>query len=92
MIFDRLALKVLLVHKGYDTDFTREDVEKSGGVAIIPTKRNTLVQMPVDPAIYALRNMVERCLNKLKNARLATRYDKTADDYFGFIHTVSTRL
>lgn len=33
------------------------------------------------------------CLNKLKNARrLATRYDKTADSYLGFIHIVSIRL
>jgi len=46
-----------------------------------------------DAAIYALRNMVERCSNKLKNARrLATRYDKTAKTYFGFIHIVSIRL
>lgn len=59
----------------------------------IPTKRNRLVQLPVDAAIYALRNMVERCFNKLKNARrLATRYDKTADSYLGFIHIVSIRL
>ena len=37
--------------------------------------------------------MVERCFNKLKNARrLATRYDKTADSYLGFIHLVSIRL
>jgi transposase len=48
--------------------------------------------IPVDAAIY-LRNMVERCFNKLKNARrLATRYDKTADSYLGFIHIVSIRL
>ena len=61
-------------------------MEKRGGVAMIPTKRNRLVQLPVDTAIYALRNMVERCFNKLKNARrLATRYDKTADSYLGFI-------
>jgi len=60
---------------------------------MIPTKRNRLVQLPVDTAIYALRNMVERCFNKLKNARrLATRYDKTADSYLGFIHIVSIRL
>ena len=46
-----------------------------------------------DAAIYALRNMVERCFNKLKNApRLATRYDKTADSYLGFIHIASIRL
>jgi transposase len=37
--------------------------------------------------------MVERCFNKLKNARrLATRYDKTADSYLGFIHLVSIRM
>lgn len=37
--------------------------------------------------------MVERCFNKLKNARrLATRYDKTADSYLGFIQLVLIRL
>ena len=107
---DGPAPKVLLadrpvlseVEGGYDADFIREDMEKRGGVAMIPTKRNRLVQLPVDTAIYALRNMVERwlppfgrCLrpNKLKNARrLATRYDKTADSDLGFIHIVSIRL
>jgi transposase len=87
------APKVLLADKGYDADFIRKDMERRGGFAMIPTKRNRLVQLPVDTAIYALRNMVERCFNKLKNARrLATRYDKTADSYLGFIHIVSIRL
>lgn len=44
-------------------------MERRGGTAMIPTKRNRLVQLPVDAAIYALRNMVERCFDKLKNAR-----------------------
>jgi len=90
---DRPAPKVLLADKGYDAAFIREDMERRGGTAMIPTKRNRLIQLPVDPAIYALRNMVERCFNKLKNARrLATRYDKTADSYLGFVHIVSIRL
>jgi len=98
---DGPAPKVLLgdkpvlseVEGGYDADFIRQDMESCGGLAMIPTKRNRLIQLPVDAAIYALRNMVERCFNKLKNARrLATRYDKTADSYLGFIHTVSIRL
>jgi transposase len=90
---DGPAPKVLLADKGYDADFIRKDMERRGGIAMIPTKRNRLVQLPVDTAIYALRNMVERCFNKLKNARrLATRYDKTADSYLGFIHIVSIRL
>jgi transposase len=68
-------------------------MESRGGLAIILTKPNRLIQLPVDAVIYALRNMVERCFNKLKNARrLATRYDKTADSYLGFIQLVSIRL
>lgn len=36
--------------------------------------------------IYTLRNMVERCFNKLKNShRLATRYGKTADSFLEFV-------
>ena len=90
---DGPAPKVLLADKGYDADFIREDMDRRGGVAMIPTKRNRLIQLPVDAGIYALRNMVERCFNKLKNARrLATRYDKTADSYLGFIHIISIRL
>jgi transposase len=85
--------KVLLGDKGYDADFIRQDMAERGGFAMIPTRKNRLVQIPVDGAIYALRNMIERCFNKLKNARrLATRYDKTADSYRGFIGIVSMRL
>ena len=85
--------KVLLADKGYDADFIRADMEKRGGTAMIPTKRNRLIQLPVDAAIYALRNMVERCFNKLKNARrLATRYDKTADSFLGFVDVACIRL
>ena len=60
---DGPAPKVLLVDKGYDADFIRLVMERRGGFAMIPTKRNLLVQIPVDAAIYALRNMVERCFN-----------------------------
>lgn len=90
---DGPAPKVLLADRGYDADFIREDMSARGGVAIIPTRRNRRVQIPVDGHIYALRNRIERCFNKLKNARrLATRYDKTAASYLGFIHIVSIRL
>ena len=87
------SAKVLLADKGYDADFIRQDMEQRGGFAMIPTKRNRLLQIPVDPAIYALRNIIERCFNKLKNARrLATRYDKTALSYAAFVSICSIRL
>ena len=90
---DGPAPKVLLADKGYDADFIRQDMERRDGIAMIPTKRNRLIQLPVDPDIYALRNMVERCFNKLKcSRRLAARYDKTTASYLGFIHIAAVRI
>ena len=40
---DGPAPKVLLADKGYDADFIRQDMEKRGGVAMIPTRRNRRV-------------------------------------------------
>ncbi len=60
---------------------------------VIPPKRNRKVQPIIDGHLYALRNLVERCFSKLKHSRrLATRYDKTADSYLGFILVASIRL
>ncbi|MDO9587569.1 MAG: transposase, partial [Brevundimonas sp.] len=37
--------------------------------------------------------LVERCFSKLKQSRrLATRYDKTADSFLGFVLVASIRL
>ncbi len=58
--------KVLLADRGYDADYIREDMAQRGGVAIIPTRKNHTVQIPVDSHIYALGNQVERCFNRLK--------------------------
>ena len=76
-----------------DADAILADLQDRGIAAVIPPKRNRRVQPIIDGHIYALRNLVERCFSKLKhNRRLATRYDKTADSYIGFILIASTRL
>lgn len=90
---DLPSTRVLIADKGYDSDAIREAVEAGGGAAVIPPRRNRTKPTPVDGFIYALRNRIERCINHLKNARrLATRYDKTAASYLGFIEIVSARL
>jgi transposase len=39
---------------------------------------------------YRMRNVVERCINRLKQSRrIATRYDKLADSYLAFITIAS---
>lgn len=85
--------KVFIADKGYDADWIRDDVEARGGVAVTSARRSRTASVPADGYIYAFRNRVERCFNKLKNSRrLATRYDKSADSYLGFVHIVAVRL
>ncbi len=85
--------KVLLADRAYDADVVRADLEERGAVAVIPTKKNRRVQLEIDRAIYTLRNRIERCFNRLKNARrVATRYDKLAETFSAFVHLTATRL
>ena len=85
--------RVLLADKGYDADFILADLDARDVVAVIPARRNRKVQPVIDGHIYALRNLVERCFSRLKHSRrLATRYDKTADSFLGFVLVASIRL
>ena len=85
--------KVLIADKGYDSDAIREDLIARQVEPVIPMRRNRKAQDPIDGAIYALRNLIERCVNKLKHSRrLATRYDKTTESYLGFVLIASARL
>ena len=87
------APKVMLGDKGYASDAILTDLDARSVAAVIPPKRNRKVQPVIDGHIYVLRNLVERCFSKLKHSRrLATRYDKTADSYLGFILIASARL
>jgi transposase len=45
------------------------------------------------PVMRSVRNLVQRCFNRLNNARrVATRYEKTAESFLGFIDITSIRL
>jgi transposase len=49
---------------------------------MIPAKKNRKTQVAIDSYIYALRNRIERAVNRLKNARrVATRYDEAAASF-----------
>ena len=84
---------VLVADRGYDSDKIREDIESRKALPMIPMRKNRKVRKSVDMTIHTLRNMVERCFNKMKNSRrLATRYDKTANSFLGFIDIACIRL
>ena len=86
------APSVLLADRGYDADSIRETMEKRDVLPVIPMRKSRKKRVGVDRSLYRLRNLVERCFNKLKNARrVATRYDKTAESFLGFIDITSIR-
>ena len=85
--------RVLLADRGYDADRIRKSMSERDILTQIPVRKARKMRVGVDHGLYRLRNMVERCFNKLKNARrVATRYDKTAESYLGFIDIASIRL
>jgi len=84
MLADRID--ALLADKGYDADAIRQKLAKTDVEAVIPTKSNCRIRIPHDREKYRWRNLVERLFSKLKNwRRVATRYDKTAKSYLGFV-------
>ena len=77
---------ILLADRGYDSGAIRQDARDRGVAPEIPTRRNRAVQHSVDRRLYALRNRIERFINRLKNLRrVATRYDQTASSFLGFV-------
>lgn len=82
----------MLADKGYDSDAIRDDLERRGTEAVIPTRSNRKVQRPLDKAKYSLRNRIERFFNRLKHSRrIATRYDKLATSFLGFVQLATIR-
>ncbi len=94
-LFQMLAERVeaLLADKGYDADAIRDTLAKADVEAVIPAKSNRRTPIPHDREKYRWRNLIERLFNKLKNwRRVATRYDKTAESYLGFVALASVKL
>jgi transposase len=86
-------MKVLIADKGYDASYMVEAGEKVGAKVVIPPRKNRKVQREYDKELYKERNIIERMFNKMKHfRRVATRYDKLAVTYLGFVFFVAACL
>ena len=80
----KLRPKRVVGDKGYSSRKIRAYLRRRGMCYTIPRKVNERRTGPFDRAIYRLRNRVERLINRLKQfRRLATRYEKRAENYYG---------
>ena len=85
--------KALLANKGCDGDTVREDLLWRGILPIIPPKANRREPPACDSRRYRDHNQVERLFNRLKQSRrIATRYDKTAASFLGFLSFAAAKL
>jgi len=76
----------MLADKGYDSDTIRHDLRDSGATPEIPSRSNRKVQYSISKPLYALRSRIECFIGHLKEQRrIATRYDKLATSFAGFV-------
>jgi transposase len=84
---------MLLADKGYDANALCTVITERKAWANIPPKANRKDPICFSPFLYKARNLVERFVNKAKQfRRIATRYDKLAENYLAALKLVSTRI
>ena len=59
----------LLGDKGYDSDDIRYDLAERGIEPVIPPRSNRKTPIEYDREAYKRRNLIERCVNRLKQFR-----------------------
>lgn len=85
-LVDGITAAAMIADKGYDADHLIDRMIQTGAEAVIPPKRNRMIQRPYDVDLYKERNIIERFFNKLKQfRRVATRYDKLLVNFMGFV-------
>jgi transposase len=82
----------LLGDKGYDSGEIRDDLAKRGINPVIPPCSNRKATIDYDREAYKRRNLIKRCVNRLKQfRRIATRYEKTARAHLSMLCIAATK-
>ncbi len=85
--------------RGYDIATVRRRRRGRGIGAVIPARKRPAADRPrrgrppaVDPAVYRRRNVIERCVCRLKECRrLATRFEELAVSDLALVHAAMLR-
>ena len=84
------AADAVIADKGYDGNEFIAAIESGGAAAVIPPKKNRILKREYDKHLYKERNLAERFINRIKqHRRVATRYEKTARNFMGFVHVAA---
>jgi len=89
-LIDGVPFEVVIGDKGYDAQEVVVAIEDRGGEAVIPSRKNAVAPRTIDWTRYKDRNLVERFWSKVKHyRRVATRYEKKAQNFLAFVHVAS---
>ena len=92
-LIDGVPFEVVIADKGYDSQEVVAAVEGKGGEAVVPSRSNAKTPRATDWARYKDRNLVERFWAKAKQyRRVATRYEKKAQNFLAFVHVASIMI
>jgi len=91
MLLDKvLPPRRLIADKAYDARSLREWLAARDAKAVIPPNPTRKHPARYDARLYRQRNRIERMFCRLKDfRRIATRYDKRADNYLSAILIVA---
>jgi transposase len=88
---EEIPAAMLVADKGYDSDPFRQWLRERGIKPCIPPRSNRKHPRAYSKSSYRKRHVVENFFERIKNfRRIATRYDKLAETYLGFVCLAST--
>ena len=77
----------MLADRAYDANPVRQLIEAQGAAPNIPSKATRLWKSCFSPVLYKGPNAIKRMSCRIKDLRrIATRYDKLADNLLASIH------
>ena len=90
-LLPQMAAKRLIADRAFDADArVLEPLAAAGKLAVIPPRPNRRQPREFDRDLYKERHLIENFFCKLKQFRaIATRYDKTAQNFLAAIHLVA---
>lgn len=92
-LLDGAPAEVVIADTAYDADHIREAVAQKGATAVIPNNPSRARKHSLDSHLYAQPHLIECCFSKLKHfRRVATRFEKTARNYFAILTIAATIL
>lgn len=92
-LLEGFDFEAVLADRGYDSDKILEFIVQNDAEAVIPAKKNRLVQRDTDWHIYKGRHLVECFMNKIKQYRsIFSRFEKYASRYKAFLSFASALI